>query len=194
MFCFWITVAGWWAWNAFLSGIYAPAPSPYAVRDGFTTTFGRDATWWLSLVVALMALSTAEIAYRTTKHAVVTAGLWRFPTWMQRYGLGHPRQKLRASPFGGSGTSVVGMGGGGEMAEEMAVETWQEMEKDPAVAEGLRMMCMDFEGDSYNEDDDDGARREANNGSGAEQARSTRIPNWPTFLSRGRGSTGPGEK
>jgi phospholipid-translocating ATPase len=108
--CFIITIAGWWAWQFFLSGAYSTkAVTPYAVRDGFTSVFGPDPAWWLTLIVVLGTLTTGELAYRAIKRTLVTMGLWNWD----------PR---RSKPN----------------AEEVGVEVWQEMEKDPAVKEMLK--------------------------------------------------------
>lgn len=50
---FLISVAGWFLWNLFLSAIYTATPSPYAVRDSFIETFGRDPVWWLTVIMVL---------------------------------------------------------------------------------------------------------------------------------------------
>ena len=117
---FFVTVAGWWAWNGFLSSIYAPGVSVYAVRNGFTQTFGRDAVWWSTLWVVLMVLFLLELCAKTLKRNLVVAGLWKWPTWRRR-------------------DSADGM-------VECDVELWQELEKDPVVRERLRMMARDTGG------------------------------------------------
>jgi phospholipid-translocating ATPase len=71
-----ITVSGWWAWNAFLSGVYAPAPTPYGVRNGFVSGFGKDPSWWLTLVVVLFFLAALELTYKAVKRFLIVTGAW----------------------------------------------------------------------------------------------------------------------
>jgi phospholipid-translocating ATPase len=112
---FFVTFAGWWAWNAFLSGVYAPAPSPYSVRDGFKSTFGPDPVWWLTLVVVVAVFCLMELTAKTARRNLVVAGLWKWPPWQ--------RKVLSDS------------------VEEWDVELWQEMEQDPVLRERLRLMA-----------------------------------------------------
>lgn len=84
--------------------------TPYAVKHGFTSVFGKDLAWWLTLIAVLMALVTVEVAYRAVKRTIVTT--WR-------------RNQLEKN------------------AEEYSVETWQEMERDPAVREMLKVISRD---------------------------------------------------
>lgn len=58
---FFISVAGWFLWNLFLSAIYKRSPSPYAVRDAFIEAFGRDPTWWLTVVMVLAMVILLEL-------------------------------------------------------------------------------------------------------------------------------------
>jgi phospholipid-translocating ATPase len=115
LICFFITVAGWWAWSAFLSGVYAPAPTPYAVRDGFRDTFGRDPVWWLTLVAVLAVFAVAEVAAKVVRRNLVVAGMWKWPPWKRRELSGR--------------------------MEEWDVELWQEMEQDPSIRAQLARMC-----------------------------------------------------
>ncbi|KAF1986865.1 phospholipid-translocating P-type ATPase [Aulographum hederae CBS 113979] len=68
---FTITVGGWWAWSALLSGAYDQERSPYAVRGGFIQTFGRDPVWWATLVLVLVALVVLEAVYKVLVGPVV---------------------------------------------------------------------------------------------------------------------------
>lgn len=56
-----ITVGGWWAWNFFLSGIYARSPGPYYVRHGFTDHYGADLLWWAVLIIVVMVVSVIDL-------------------------------------------------------------------------------------------------------------------------------------
>ncbi|KAI1102795.1 phospholipid-translocating P-type ATPase [Jackrogersella minutella] len=130
---FGITIAGWWAWNAFLAGVYAPQPSPYPARDGFTSTFGKDPLWWLILIIIVLVLIAVETFYKTMKRNLVIAGVWKWPPWK-----------------GGSVDDSV---------EDWGVEVWQGLEQDPVARERLRGLSMeedeidDQERDSVDPDD-----------------------------------------
>lgn len=97
-----ITFAGWWAWNAFLSGAYSDNISPYDVKGGFLKTFGNDWRWWLVLIVTVMILVVTELILKAAKKALVRFELW--PLWERR---------------------------GGARMWERELEVWQEVEKDP---------------------------------------------------------------
>ncbi|KAI1377631.1 phospholipid-translocating P-type ATPase [Hypoxylon crocopeplum] len=112
-----LTIAGWWAWNAFLAGVYAPQPSPYPARDGFTETFGKDPLWWLILIVIVLALISIELVYKAVKRNMVVAGTWKWPPWKRR--------SLDDS------------------LEEWGLDVWQELEKDPVTRERLRRACVE---------------------------------------------------
>ncbi|KAJ3960395.1 drs2 neo1 protein [Colletotrichum tropicale] len=124
---FFITFSGWWAWNAFLSGIYTPSPSPYAVRDGFSKIFGADAVWWLTLIIMTLLFILMETIFRTLQRCLILAGLWRWP-WVRKE------------------DDVC--------ADEWRLELWQELERDPAVKERLRKLARDEPEDEEEEDVD----------------------------------------
>ncbi|KAK0372614.1 phospholipid-translocating P-type ATPase [Colletotrichum limetticola] len=116
--CFLLTFSGWWAWQGFLSSIYTRAPSIYAVRDGFSKTFGRDWTWWLTLIVMVTLFILMETIFRTLQRSLILAGMWRWP-WVRKE------------------DDVC--------ADEWRLELWQELEKDPIVRERLKRLTSDEE-------------------------------------------------
>ena len=124
MLSFFITFAGWWAWNAFLSGIYPQQPSPYAVRGGFLSTFGRDPLWWLTLIITVIIFILVEMVYKTVKHNLVVAKLWRWPPWKGR---------------------VAKESEGEFFPEEWDLDLWQEMEQDPVIKGRLERILEDEE-------------------------------------------------
>ncbi|KAK1999557.1 phospholipid-translocating P-type ATPase [Colletotrichum falcatum] len=130
MASFFITFSGWWAWNGFLSSIYAPAPSPYSVRDGFSKTFGADWAWWLTLIIMATIFILMETTFRAFQRSLILAGLWRWP-WI--------REEDDVS------------------ADEWRLELWQELEKYPAVRKRLRKLARDEdeEEEEANESRDD---------------------------------------
>lgn len=121
---FFVTTGGWFAWNLFLDGVYAPNPSgTYAIANTFTHTWGRDATWWSTLFLVLGFLGLMEVGIKVVKRNLRVAGLLHWRPW----------KKTEA----------------GENAAELEMEIWQELEQDPKMRERLRRMAHDedFEDD-----------------------------------------------
>ncbi|KAI1386522.1 phospholipid-translocating P-type ATPase [Hypoxylon trugodes] len=114
---FGVTFTGWWAWNAFLSGVYPLQSSPYPGRKGFTDNFGTDPLWWAIVFVIVLALISIELVYKTIKRNMIIAGTWKWPPWKRR--------SLEDS------------------LEEWGLEVWQELEQDPVIRERLRRTCME---------------------------------------------------
>ncbi|KAJ9130364.1 Phospholipid-transporting ATPase [Pleurostoma richardsiae] len=139
---FFITVAGWWLWQFTLAGLYAPSPSPYAVRHAFWTTFGADLAWWATLGVVLAALVVLLVMFKTVKRTLVIHGLWRW-RWGWLWGNGG------RGAGGLRGRKGAGFEGN---LEEWDVTLWQELEKDPAVREKLRLMANDEMEDNEEEE------------------------------------------
>ena len=131
-----ITTAGWWAWNAFLSGVYAPVASPYGVRDGFSLGFGKDPAWWLSLVAALIILGVLELGYKTVKRQLMVTGSSGSKCSWARF----PWQVFRRKGRGNSSRTGVAPGCIKDERPpwEWELDLWQEMEKDPAVRAQLK--------------------------------------------------------
>ncbi|EON96401.1 putative phospholipid-transporting atpase 1 protein [Phaeoacremonium minimum UCRPA7] len=123
---FFITVGGWWLWQAFLAGVYAQQPSPYAVRDGFFLRFGKDPVWWLTLLVVLFVLVGMELGYKVAKRTLIIMGLWKWRwSWLWRISRWCTWRKGREKELNRS-------------LEEWDLELWQEMEQDPLVKERLK--------------------------------------------------------
>jgi phospholipid-translocating ATPase len=130
MGCFFLTTIGWWAWNGFLDGVFAWNPSgPYAIRDTFTHTWGRDATWWSTLFLTLSFLGLFEITLKGIKRNMVVTGVWSWPPW-----------KADGLP---------------ENVGEWDLQIWQEMEQDPVIKQRLRRLAHDDEDDVDEEDEGD---------------------------------------
>ncbi|KAK8131218.1 hypothetical protein PG984_007656 [Apiospora sp. TS-2023a] len=124
-----ITIIGWWVWCALLGGIYNPGVSPYAVRGGFTKSFGGDGIWWLTLIVVVALLMTVELVYRAVKRNMILARMWRWPPWKK------------------SETD--------KSLEEFHLEMWQELEQDPVIQEKLRQILKEERGEVTEEEEDD---------------------------------------
>lgn len=139
---FFLTTIGWWAWCSFLDGVFAPSPSgPYAIRDGFTTRFGRDPVWWATLFIVLALLGIMDIALKIARRNLRLSGLLRWrPSWRGRL------PGLR----GGSARDEEREDGEDVVAD---TELWQELEQDPAIFERLKRLARDGDGDD--EDDED---------------------------------------
>ncbi|KAH6856207.1 hypothetical protein B0I37DRAFT_402798 [Chaetomium sp. MPI-CAGE-AT-0009] len=154
IYSFIITVAGWWLWQVFLAGAYAPGVWPYAVKNGFFSSFGPDPAWWAALFGALGVLTCMELAYKSAKRNLVLAGLWKrgwkwlkWSTWEAAFW---------SSPAAGSGALWSEEGTKG-CVEEWDVELWQVMEQDPAIRDTLRKMSR-FEYEEERKADQDGSR------------------------------------
>lgn len=57
-----LSIAGWFVWDLFLSGIYAKGPAPYVVRGQFIEGFGKSKMWWLMVFIILSALIVFELS------------------------------------------------------------------------------------------------------------------------------------
>lgn len=116
MGCFFVTTIGWFAWQCFLSGVYAPAPSgAYDIHDSFIQLWGDDAVWWGTMFVVLGILGLVELAGKTIKRNLRVAGIWKLTPWRK------------------SGLT--------DNVEELELELWQEMEQDPVIRERLRKLA-----------------------------------------------------
>lgn len=122
-----ITVAGWWAWNAFLDACYSSNLSPYDVRHGFTGTFGRDPAWWATMALVLVVLGVGEVLgkllFTVSFSSSAAASFSSFWSSFRRFFPSSPRRSRRRRD---------------EDAKEADVRVWQELEKDEKVKEILR--------------------------------------------------------
>lgn len=103
--------------------------SPYAVRGGFTKSFGGDGIWWLTLIVVVALLMTVELVYRAVKRNMILARMWRWPPWKK------------------SETD--------KSLEEFHLEMWQELEQDPAIQEKLRQILREEKGELTEEEEEE---------------------------------------
>ncbi|KAL8951349.1 MAG: hypothetical protein Q9222_002668 [Ikaeria aurantiellina] len=63
-----LSIGGWFAWNLVLSSMYT-SNVIYNVRDGFLDRFGRNALWWLTLILIVVACFGLEIGVKAMKVA-----------------------------------------------------------------------------------------------------------------------------
>lgn len=62
-----LSIGGWFAWNLILSAVYTKNVI-YHVRNSFVQTFGRNALWWLTLILCVAACWVLEIAVKSLKN------------------------------------------------------------------------------------------------------------------------------
>lgn len=65
-----LSIGGWWLWNILLSLFYG-SNEVYAVLRGFLNRFGRNNSWWASLVLIVVAVWAFELAIRCLKSRVM---------------------------------------------------------------------------------------------------------------------------
>ncbi|KAL8411942.1 hypothetical protein RB596_001260 [Gaeumannomyces avenae] len=159
-----VTAGGWWVWQAFLSVVYAPPPSPYAVRGGLTEGFGRDLSWWLSLIVILAALVVVEMAYKALKRQLVVLGVLSrqrkfrkrlFGAWLNpRWHSGRSSPQPAAVPVPASSATERIQTQQDEDEEDLDLELWQELEQDPEIRARLEKLAWRDENADEPEGDD----------------------------------------
>ncbi len=62
------SIGGWFAWNIMLSAVYKNNVI-YNVKMGFLDRFGRNALWWLTLIVIVLSFLLCELAIKALKAA-----------------------------------------------------------------------------------------------------------------------------
>ncbi|KAL8820599.1 MAG: hypothetical protein Q9223_001217 [Gallowayella weberi] len=67
-----LSIGAWFAWNLILSSMYK-SNVVYNVRDGFLDRFGRNALWWLTLILIVSACVGFEIGTKALKVAFMPA-------------------------------------------------------------------------------------------------------------------------
>ncbi|KYK58585.1 P-type ATPase [Drechmeria coniospora] len=128
---FFLTTVGWFAWVAFLDGVYGAQPSgPYAIRYAFRDGFGKDALWWSTVFIVLAMMGLMEVCMKVLKRSMLIAGIWHWPPWK--------RAKLS------------------DNVEEWDLALWQELEQDPPMREKLKKLaCDDFEDEADDDVEDE---------------------------------------
>ena len=130
-----LSIGGWFLWNIILSSVYNPSNKIYYVRDTFLRGFGSSWSWWLCLVLILLAVIVFELAVKSgasawwTSDTHVFQALERDPGVKRRFEeasagdlqMGWDRKGGRSSKDGGGvglGGGVVRMGGQEESEKE----------------------------------------------------------------------------
>ncbi|KAK3726094.1 drs2 neo1 protein [Vermiconidia calcicola] len=114
-----ITTSGWYAWIAFLSFAYSDNLSPFDIKHSLEEDYGKDPVWWLVLLVTLAVLVAIELVWKTLRRDMALAGWW--PPW---------RRRRNASD-------------NAKNSEELDLEVWQEMQREPAIREKLKRLARD---------------------------------------------------
>ena len=63
-----LSIGGWFLWNIILSAVYGNN-TIYDVKQGFLRRFGRNALWWLTLILVVTACWAFEIAVKSLRVA-----------------------------------------------------------------------------------------------------------------------------
>lgn len=63
-----LSVGGWFLWNVILSSTYSNNVI-YDVKDGFFNRFGRNALWWLTLILVVTSCWALEVGVKAAKFA-----------------------------------------------------------------------------------------------------------------------------
>ncbi|KAL1645986.1 drs2 neo1 protein [Diplodia intermedia] len=75
-----LSVGGWFMWCVILAAAYKETESIYYVRDGLwdARRFGRNALWWLTLVMIVVCVAVFETGVRTARAAFWPSDVDRF--------------------------------------------------------------------------------------------------------------------
>ncbi|KAG6108712.1 hypothetical protein E4U13_006325 [Claviceps humidiphila] len=64
---FFVSVTGWFLWCLFLSGMYPLKAGKDIVRNAFLHNFGRQLSWWATLLLALAALIVMDLVVQSVR-------------------------------------------------------------------------------------------------------------------------------
>lgn len=67
-----LSIGGWFLWNIILSSLYKSPSTIYYVRDTFLRGFGASLTWWLCLIIILLATIVFEVGVQSLRAAYFT--------------------------------------------------------------------------------------------------------------------------
>ncbi|OJD30667.1 p-type atpase [Diplodia corticola] len=79
-FSFVLSVGGWFLWCIILASSYKDTETIYYVKEGLwdPMRFGRNALWWLTLIMILACVAVFEIGVKTARAAFWTTDVDRF--------------------------------------------------------------------------------------------------------------------
>ena len=81
-----LSVGGWFLWNILLSSLYGNNVI-YNVRDGFMQRFGRNALWWLTLILIVTACWALEVGIKVVKATWMPSDADCFREWEKDEGV-----------------------------------------------------------------------------------------------------------
>ncbi|TKA79649.1 hypothetical protein B0A55_03429 [Friedmanniomyces simplex] len=79
-----LAIGGWLLWNLILAVVYHSSTNPeYYVKGSLFHAFGRNALWWLVLLLTVTTCLAYEVAVRALKHAFFPTDVETFQTLEQ---------------------------------------------------------------------------------------------------------------
>ncbi|KAH6876262.1 hypothetical protein BKA58DRAFT_138213 [Alternaria rosae] len=131
-----LSIGGWFLWNIILSSVYNPTNQIYYVRNTFLRGFGSSWSWWLCLVLILLAVIVFELAVKSgaaawwTSDTHVFQALERDPDVKRRFEEASAGELQQGWDRKGSQSRGEGMGlGGGEIRVGGQEESEKEREE-----------------------------------------------------------------
>jgi len=128
-----LSIGGWFLWNIILSSVYNPSNKIYYVRDTFLRGFGSSWSWWLCLVLILLAVIVFELAVKSGASAWWTSDTHVFQALEKDPGVKRRFEEASAGELqmgwdrkGG----VDGVSGVGGVGSGVGVEGGMESEKE----------------------------------------------------------------
>lgn len=64
---FLVSVGGWFVWMCLLSGVYKAQMAEYLVHAAFIDNFGREAVWWVTVVLGVVTLTVVELVVQAVR-------------------------------------------------------------------------------------------------------------------------------
>ncbi|OCK80446.1 phospholipid-translocating P-type ATPase [Lepidopterella palustris CBS 459.81] len=132
LFC---SIGGWFLWNILLDVLYKKNSPIYHVRDAFFSSFGRNALWWLTLILIVSSVIILELGVGSLRAAFFTSDVDTFQE-LER----DPAIKRR---FEEAASRELQMGW--ETGGEKVVEGGKEEEREGEVREILRNRPVELE-------------------------------------------------
>ncbi|KAL0929774.1 phospholipid-transporting atpase [Colletotrichum truncatum] len=116
-----VSILAMWVYTLIVSNTMAPNAGPYSVRGGLLSGFGKEASWWCTLLLALAILYFIEMAARAYKQN------YAMRSWVSRFWV--------------SGRQLEKRGGGvREGFKDWEPRLWQEMEQDASVQQVIKKL------------------------------------------------------
>jgi len=136
-----LAIGGWLLWNLVLALTYHSSMNPeYYVKGSLFHTFGRNALWWLVLLLTVTACLAYEVAVRALKHALFPTDVETFQTLEEDLGV-RKRFEEASAPWLGNGSQSGSAESKGEAEEQARREREvQDLLDKPRVMEEGRMM------------------------------------------------------